>query len=1164
MVGMPDRVMVDVGEDRRVWVAAWFEGDLPGGPAADPFELRWPLDDDALEDLRWYLEDYLLVPYGVYGEKGPEVSDHLRDWGNAVFETLFGSGPGRDTYMRVRARAARGCEMVFRSASSDVLGLPWELMRDPDRPSPVALDFADVTRSLPTEQLGEALSVRGERLRVLMVISRPGGAADVGYRMIARPLLDRLDAVRGSVELVVLRPPTLDALREELARALAEDRPYQLVHFDGHGMLSAAGRSTPSAEGFLVFERPGGGSDEVPAASLAQVLREGQVPVVVLNACQSGAVGKDLEVAVATRLLQEGCSSVVAMAYTVYAVAAAEFMTAFYERLFAGDTVTEAVTAGRRRLYERPERPSPKGLMPLADWLVPVHYLRRETRFPGLQTAAAPEVSLNAVLDRYRRRRDDEETNPLDPVGDFFGRDALFYELEVAARLQRVVVLHGPGGTGKTELAKAFGRWWRDTGAVEDPAWVVVHSFQPGLASFGLAGVVDAIGLRVFGADFGRLPPDERRDAVEDLLQEHRLLLIWDNFESVNTMPDPTGATPALDEEGCAELRDFVAKLAAGGKSALLITTRTTEPWLGDVRRIEVGGLSSDEAIEYAEWLLEPYPDARPRRATPAFAELLEWLDGHPLSMRLVLPHLANTDAADLLAGLQGAAALPQGPGDDRGRTTSLNGSIAYSFDHLSAEARRLIVAVSLSHGVADADVLAIMSTVPGAPDRFRAASDGSWTEVLGEVAGVGLLTPLGAGMFRVHPALPAYLAERWREEEPDEPQQRAAATRALLTAYAGLGQWFGQQIHREGNAAAAYRIIDFQRRTLGYFLGYAIEHELWPEAAALAWPLDDYLEARGLYAEANAWCDRVRVATEGADGSPPAEDTSAGQLWRVLVSAQANRLGTSGRHDEAERTYLELLQATLDQPEPHQESLAVLYHQLGIVAMNRGQLEPAMDWLRKSMAIEEALGNERGLASSYHQLGVVAHLGEQLEEAEEWYRKAVVLKEARGDRRSLASTYHQLGRLAQDRNLLDDAEHWYRETLAIEEEIGHPSGIAACYHQLGIVSHLREQLDAAEHWYRQSLAIHESLGDRPRMASNYGQLGLLAEDRGRYGDALDWIIRSISLFEFPHPATEVAGRHLTRFAAVLEDDMLEARWHELTGAPMPPTVREYLKGATV
>ena len=58
-----------------------------------------------------------------------------------------------------------------------------------------------------------------------------------------------------------------------------------------------------------------------------------------------------LEAAVATRLLMGGVSSVVAMAYRVYAVAAAEFMTAFYQRLFAGDRVADAVHTGRRALF---------------------------------------------------------------------------------------------------------------------------------------------------------------------------------------------------------------------------------------------------------------------------------------------------------------------------------------------------------------------------------------------------------------------------------------------------------------------------------------------------------------------------------------------------------------------------------------------------------------------------------------------------------------------------------------------------------------------------------------------------------------------------------------------------------------------------------------------
>jgi hypothetical protein len=77
---------------------------------------------------------------------------------------------------------------------------------------------------------------------------------------------------------------------------------------------------------------------------------------------------------------------------------------------------------------------------------------------------------------------------------------------------------------------KAFGRWWRDTGGMDDPRLVFRHSFEPGAASFGPAGVITGIGLAVFGAGFAALQPDDRRRAVQNLLAAHRLLLIWDSF----------------------------------------------------------------------------------------------------------------------------------------------------------------------------------------------------------------------------------------------------------------------------------------------------------------------------------------------------------------------------------------------------------------------------------------------------------------------------------------------------------------------------------------------------------------------------------------------------------------------------------------------------------
>jgi hypothetical protein len=261
---------------------------------------------------------------------------------------------------------------------------------------------------------------------------------------------------------------------------------------------------------------------------------------------EAAVLGADVQAAVATRLLDGGAASVVAMAYSVYAVAAAEFMAEFYEALFAGSTVSEAVAAGRRRLHRRKERPSPKGLLPLEDWIVPVHYLRSSVNFSALKRSAKPgPLSLDAMLDRMRSSPGESSKagaaaeDKLAPVGRFVGRDAAFYTLELALKWQSVVVVHGPAGTGKTELAKAFGRWWQVTGGVEKPQWVFFHSFKPGIASFGLDGVVTQIGLQLFGSDFVGRTRDaaQRAQLILNVLRERLMLLIWDNFETVRELP---------------------------------------------------------------------------------------------------------------------------------------------------------------------------------------------------------------------------------------------------------------------------------------------------------------------------------------------------------------------------------------------------------------------------------------------------------------------------------------------------------------------------------------------------------------------------------------------------------------------------------------------------
>ncbi|TAX63352.1 tetratricopeptide repeat protein [Rhizobium ruizarguesonis] len=1143
---MANRLEVEELSNGRVQVALRRAGQIRAEAAGKPAAFNPRFGTQEREDLRWYLEDYLMAPFAVYEERGRAVERRLPEWGKALFEAVFGPRkPGHGAYIKARENPT---ELALISRSPAFLSLPWELLQDPKRTTPLALDLTAIDRTFDVE--GAAAPVpAGEMLRVLMVIARPAGLADVGYQMVARPLMERLSAVSGRVDLDVLRPPTFEAFRTALATAAAEGRPYHMVHFDGHGIFGGqpAGGEAGQHRGYLAFEAEGGGDDLVSADQFALIVGQAKVPLVVLNACQSGMVGEGeaaVEAAVATRLIESGAASVVAMGYSVYAVAAAEFMTAFYENLFAGRTVSEAVAEGRKRLYRRKDRPSPKGPLPLEDWIVPVHYLRSTIAFPQLKQTTAPgSLSLDALLDEMRPGSGGAVSSdagrledPLAPVGHFVGRDAAFYTLELALKWRRVAVVHGPAGTGKTELAKAFGRWWQATGGVGDPKWVFFHSFEPGIASFGLEGAITAIGLQLFGPDFiGRTRnATERQTLLLELLCERQMLLIWDNFESVHELPDPTGATPPLDEAEQKKIHEFLAIVVREGQSGVIVTSRTPETWLGDVRRVELDGLTTAEAAEMADDILRPYPIARTRRQERAFADLLEWINGNPLSLRLLLPQLDKVPAASLLEALRGnTTALPPGFVGE-GRLASLGASLKYSFDHLTPRMRMCLPALALFEGVADENVLGLFSREDGCPAGFAGIATEEWSASLQRLASIGLLTSLGDWLYGLHPALPSYLMAEWRRIAASNfAAERAAAERALLAAYAKFGQWLWHQI-KSGSAEFAFALLDRHRRTMNRLLGAALSQKRYEEAQSLFQPLNEFWATRGMRQEAQGWTDRCRDLLEATDGTPPDLESDAGALWLFIVDNQAGRALQVGDIEAAYATYDALRKKVeaLEDSKWRSRNLGFAYHKLGVVAHQRGDLDAAERWYRKSLKIKKVFSDSSGLASTYHQLGIVASERGNFGAAENWYREAIEIKESLGDRPGMAMTYHTLGIATEEQGDLGAAERWYRKSLEIKKTLGDRPGMASTYHQLGILAQRHGQLDAAERWYCQSLEIKETLGHRPGMGATYHQLGMVMQLRGDLDAAERWYRRSLEITDvLDDPRRSVTHEMLGRLA---------------------------------
>lgn len=123
-------------------------GQVVVEPAGAGVAFQSPLSDAEREDLRWYLESYLSAPYAVYEERGAAIAHRLGEWGERLFASVFGAGEARDAYQRALAEGA--CELWLSSTSPAFLGLPWELLRDPGRPTPLALELRGINRTIPS------------------------------------------------------------------------------------------------------------------------------------------------------------------------------------------------------------------------------------------------------------------------------------------------------------------------------------------------------------------------------------------------------------------------------------------------------------------------------------------------------------------------------------------------------------------------------------------------------------------------------------------------------------------------------------------------------------------------------------------------------------------------------------------------------------------------------------------------------------------------------------------------------------------------------------------------------------------------------------------------------------------------------------------------------
>ena len=638
----------------------------------------------------------------------------------------------------------------------------------------------------------------------------------------------------------------------------------------------------------------------------------------------------------------------------------------------------------------------------------------------------------------------------------------------------RMLTLTGPGGTGKTRLALQ---------AAAD----LVDAFPDGVYGVLLAPISDpdlvALELaRVLGVE--ESSSGSLTEALHAELHSRRALIVFDNFEHV-------GAAAEL----------LAGLLAACHRLKMLVTSR--EPLrIAAERQFPVPPLAESEAVTlFVERARALRPDfALTEETAPVVAEICERLDGLPLAIELAAAWTKVLPPAALLKRLENRLELPAARGRDvPARQTTLRQAIAWSYDLLGDEERRLHSRLSVFMGGCTFEAAERVAGTEGEPDLLEGIASLVDRSLLRESEGVG-----GEARFSMLETIREFAREQLAQTgEEDTFVRRHALEFARFAEEAGAGL--------RGDA----QVVWFER--------LEAEHDNLRAA------MDSSLAARD---------DETALRLGGA----------LGWFWYA-----------HGHALEGCMRLTELLAATKGAPE---ELRARPMYALGVLLDQRGEPERAAELVERSLAVFRQQDDRERIGTALNSLGSIKRVLGDFDAAGSLLEESLAIRRELGDEVRMASSLSNLGIVAFEQGDLDDAEARFVEALELDRVHGNEWGAGAALDNLAAVAIERGDSERARELNSDVLVSAQRVGDQELIAFGLEKAAILAATEeqparaGRLAGAAD-AVREAAGVDRNDFDRGWLDRHLSRVAGE------EFETHRAAGKTIEPekALREALEG---
>ncbi len=214
--------------------------------------------------------------------------------------------------------------------------------------------------------------------------------------------------------------------------------------------------------------------------------------------------------------------------------------------------------------------------------------------------------------------------------------------------------------------------------------------------------------------------------------------------------------------------------------------------------------------------------------------------------------------------------------------------------------------------------------------------------------------------------------------------------------------------------------------------------------------------------------------------------------------------------------------QAALDRLNEDDKELATLANNISLLYQDIGQLDRALEYQLKAMAIYDKILSQDhpSLAKSYNNVAAIYQDMGQLDRALVYSLKTVAIFEKilSADHPSLATSYNNVSMIYLDMGQLYRALEYQLKAMAIIEKIlpaDHPS-LAISYNNISGIQRYMGELDQALEYLFKTVEIFEKVlsQDHPDLASSYNNISMIYKDMGQLDKSLYYQLKALEIRE--------------------------------------------------